>query len=157
MNKPIVIALGKRFGQSIHTIKTGNVDDNYKTKKEDVKIAKEAVFATVDSTRINSLRELDLPGGIKGIAVNGGDKQMTFGLDSKLIESLSEHGDSDVRELEKPVFGKYKIACEIANAVNISERARLMAIREDINKQIDALNKIIDSNEKMAPLYETEE
>ena len=75
MNKPIVVALGKRFGQSIHTIKTGNVDDNYKTKKEDVKIAKEAVFATVDSTRINSLRELDLPGGIKGIAVNGGDKQ----------------------------------------------------------------------------------
>ena len=65
--------------------------------------------------------------------------------------------DSGGRELEKPVFGKYKIACEIANAVNISERARLMAIREDINKQIDALNKIIDSNEKMAPLYETEE
>lgn len=152
MKRPeIVIAVGNKFGLHLHTIETANVDDNHKNKAEDMKVAIPAKFATIKSVKVASVREIMLPGGIPAVSINGGEKELRLGLNDSLIEKASSYREP--ANDSKQVFGNYAAAEEIANAVNVAERARLTAIRADLDRQIETLTNIIESNTSSKALY----
>ena len=153
--KPLVAILRSCFGQHIHMIKTTNVDDNFSKKDPENRIGKQAVLATVNSVRVNQLKEITMPGGIPGIQVNGGESEIRLGLEERILTSAADYTEPK-SETEKRIFAKYENAVSIANAVNIAERERLIGIKNDINNQIEALNSAIAANELMLATFEEE-
>ena len=153
--KPLVAILRSCFGQHIHMIKTTNVDDNFSKKDPENRIGKQAVLATVNSVRVNQLKEITMPGGIPGIQVNGGESEIRLGLEERILTSAADYTEPK-SETEKRIFAKYENAVSIANAVNIAERERLIGIKNDINNQIETLNSAIAANELMLATFEEE-
>lgn len=153
--KPLVAILRACFGQHIHMIETTKVDDNHSKKDPENRIGKPAVLATVNSVRVNQLKEITMPGGIPGIQVNGGESEIRLGLEERILTNAGDYTEPK-SETEKRIFSKYESAVNIANAVNIAERERLVSIISDLNSQVETLNKTIAANELMLTAFEEE-
>ena len=151
-NKDKFRQFGMVFGGSIHSIVSSNVDLLHKSKPEDEAIKVPAVLHTIKSVRVNSMRTASAPGGVDVVIINGGDKEVTMGLNEVLVSKSEE---VSFTEKEKPQwFGNYKVALEICNAGNRAEVERLRSIVKDLNGQIDALNGTIEANERALASYE---
>lgn len=151
------VIIGSYYGQSLHTLKSVNVDDNHKAKSEDVRIAKPAILTTIESVRVKSIRELDLPGGIKVTAING-DVNAPLKMNDQQIESIIKKASEYNGETEgvRNIFGNYFAAKDIANASNDGEIVRLTIIVEDAQQQIAQLKAVNEANNRAAAQYESE-
>ena len=143
-------AVGRLYGGHIHVITHGSVNDNFnRIREEDRLIAKDFQFCTVKSAKVNSLRTMEIEGGVTISVVNGGEKEHR--IYDKPVFAASEYKKS---EDSSPVFGNYAAAAEIANAVN---KANLSEVREaiaELKKMESFLVNAISENEKAAIIYE---
>ena len=151
------VMIGQYYGQHLHTFKSTNVDDNYKNKSEEVRIAKPAVLTTIDSVRVKSIRELEITGGIKVTAING-DANAPLKLNDQQIESIIKKSSQYEGEGEgvRNIFGNYAVAKEIANAANDGEIVRLSVIIDDLKEQVNALKAVNEANNRAAAQFESE-
>ena len=151
------VLIGQFYGQHLHTFKTVDVDDNYKNKSEEVRIAKPAILTTIESVRVKSIRELDITGGIRVTAING-DVNAPLKLNDQQIEAIIKKSSQYEGEADgvRNIFGNYGVACEIANSSNDGEIVRLTVIREDIDAQIATLKAIKEANNRAAAQFESE-
>ena len=161
MKKPnIAVAIGTRFMAHVHQIKVANVDDNHKTKNADDRIGKQAIMATVNSIQVRNIQVGKVAGDVDVIFVNEGKQKnpttgLTLGMHSTFV-GRDEQYPGEVTE-EDVVFSDYKTAVEIANATNIAERQRLRSIITDLEKQVAAIDRVIEVNIAAEAGYSTED
>ena len=144
---------GRLFGRDVHMLESSMVDPNYKNKEDSVSIKTPAALFTIKSVKVNTLRQATLPGGVEAVIINGGEKELSIGLNEEIIMSAAKY--TDIRE-KKAFFGSYRAANDLCNAANRAEIARLTAIKNDLEGQIDALKAVIESNERALPVYSEE-
>lgn len=144
---------GRLFGQDVHMLESANVDSNYKHKEKSVSISVPAILHTIKSVRVNTLRQANLPGGVAAVIINGGEKEITIGLDEEILMSASSFSES--RE-KKAFFGNYQAANDLCNAANRAELARLDAIENDIKAQKSVLRDVIEANERALAGYQND-
>lgn len=141
---------GRLFGREVHMLESSKVDPNAKSKDEGVSIKVPAVLHTIKSIKVNTLKQTQLPGGVEAVVINGGDNAITIGLDEELIMKASDYNPA--RE-KKGFFGEYAAANDLCNAANRAEVARLTRIIDDCKAQREALNNVIEANDRALAAY----
>lgn len=144
-------------GDSVFTIVTNELDQNFDQKPEELKIAKAAVHASIKNLLVNEIKAIKLSGDLDGLLINGGGPNgLTYGANDSFVNEVAEVGTEMFSEpgTTKKWFGSYAPVKEICNAINESEIMRLKAISADIKKQIEALEAINQANEDAAQRYE---
>lgn len=144
---------GRLFGREVHMLETSQLDPSYKLKEESHSIKKPAILCTIKSIKVNTLRKTTLPGGVEAVVINGGEKELSIGLNEEIIMSASKFPESGEK---KAFFGSYRAANDLANAANRNEITRLKAIVDDCNAQIEALEGVVDANERALSVYAEE-
>ena len=144
---------GRLFGRDVHMLESSQVDPTYKAKDATVSIKVPAILHTIKSVKVNTLRQATLPGGVEAVIINGGEKEISIGLNEEIIMSAAKF--SETRD-KKAFFGDYRVASDLCNAANRAEITRLTAIVNDCNGQIDALKGVIEANERAVSVYSEE-
>jgi hypothetical protein len=144
-------------GSSVFSIATQPLDATYDAKSDDVKISKPAVHAAIKVLVVNEIKAVNLPGGVSGLVINGGGANgITFGENDKFLNEMSEMGHDLMSnpETTKKWISDYKLAKDIANAVNESEIMRLETIVSNTKAEIAALKAMNQANDDAAVRYE---
>ena len=154
---------GQLFGNHLHQIVTGKVDEEAKSKRPEDQVRVPFKFATTKAILVKGLEINQLAGGVPAIFINGGKsegnpKGITIGVSSRnFIKSANDfRGNEDITE-EDLIFVSAKAACEIANATNIAERDRLRTMIASLKAQEASLTEIIEANISGMKQFESEE
>lgn len=134
-------------GVEIFSLQMTKVDQNSKAKKGIFVLTDALTALTTKKLVVNELKERKLEGDITVLSVNGGgsngvdfgvNETLGLGEDFKALEAKEENKKRFTANMEEAV--------NIANAHNRSEINRVNEVIEDLKKQKDFLQGVIDAN-----------